>query len=120
MLEAKLPKRGNKLKKLKSFDPATLPPCKNVLDQKINRSNYIAYMYKNSHKRKLVLWDPLAHGYVIENDMLQPLWFTGDRVPDELYLPDEEDDDDDDDDDEDDDKENRESSDDDTDSDDEN
>ena len=45
--------------------------------------------------------------------MLQPLWFTGDRVPDELYLPDEEEDDKDDEDDEDDDEENGESSDDD-------
>ena len=66
-------------------------------------------MYKNSHKGKLVLWDPLAHSYVVENEMLQPLWFTGDRVPDELYLPDEEDDD------EDEDEENGESSDDDSD-----
>ena len=38
------------------------------------------------------LWDPLAHSYVVENEMLQPLWFTGDRVPDELYLPGEEED----------------------------
>ena len=85
MLEAKLPKRGNKLKKLKSFDPVSLPPCLDVLSQKIRHTNYITHMWRNAHKRRLPVWDPCKHGWEVVDGMLKPARYTGDRVPEDLY-----------------------------------
>lgn len=96
MLRAKIPKRGkNVLKKLKSFDPVSLPPCANVLMQKTVRTNFVAHIWKNAHKQEIPQWDPCDHGWTVENDLLVPVWYTGERVPEQLYHEDEEEDEDD-------------------------
>ena len=99
LLDAKLPKKGNKLKKIKSFDPVSLPPCQDVFLQKMKRTNLIANRYRNAHKRCLPNWDETLHGWRSEEGKLEPVWFTGERVPEELYYDeassDEEDSDDD-------------------------
>lgn len=93
LLDAKLPKKNKlkSLKNLKSFDPVCLPPCLDVLLQKIKRANLIANRYRNAHERVLPSWDPTKHGWVVQEGKLVPQWFTGDRVPEDLYYdPDEE------------------------------
>ena len=89
-LMSKIPKKGNALKKLKSFDPISLPPCLDALTQKIKRVNYITHMKINSHMRKIPYWDPCLNGWTIEDGKLVPVWFEGNRVPDELYHEDDE------------------------------
>lgn len=90
ILDSKLPKK-NKLKNLKSFDPTSLPPCYDVLLQKIKRSNLIANRYRNAHERVLPSWDPTENGWKVQEGRLVPQWFTGERVPEDLYYdPDEE------------------------------
>ncbi len=84
ILESKLPKK-NKLQKLRSFDPVSLPPCLDVLMQKIKRSNFIAHRYRNAHKRVLPSWDPTENGWKVQEGRLVPQWFTGERVPEDLY-----------------------------------
>ena len=93
-LMSKIPKKGNTLKKLKSFDPITLPPCLDSLTQKVCRVNYITHLKINSHLRVIPYWDPCLHGWTIDGDKLVPVWFVGNRVPDELYHEDDESDDD--------------------------
>ena len=51
--------------------------------------------------RKIPYWDPCLHGWTIEDGKLVPVWFEGNRVPDELYHEDDESDDDEEDEDED-------------------
>ena len=63
-----------------------------------------------SHVRKIPYWDPCLHGWTIDDGKLVPVWFEGNRVPDE---------DDESDDDEDEDEDNDSDSDSDSDSDDE-
>ena len=36
------------MNKIKSSDPACLPPCKDVLQQKIRRTNYVAHVWRNA------------------------------------------------------------------------
>ena len=37
------------MNKIKSTDPSFLPPCKDSLQQKIKRSNYVAHVWKNDN-----------------------------------------------------------------------
>ena len=37
------------LEKIKGTDASLLPPCKDVLMQKLARSNYVAYLWKHAH-----------------------------------------------------------------------
>ena len=73
--------------KLKSFDPATLPPCLSALEQKISRVNFVSHVWTNAHKPDINEWDPLKHGWVKEETTgnLVPKWFEGDRVPNNLF-----------------------------------
>ena len=73
---SKIPKKGNTLKKLKSFDPITLPPCLDSLTQKVCRVNYITHLKINSHLRVIPYWDPCLHGWTIDGDKLVPVWFV--------------------------------------------
>ena len=90
ILEGKLPRTSKqKLQKLKSFDPATLPPCLNELGQKIKRVNYVCHIWQSAHKAVISSWDPCRHGWKNDNGQLKPIWFLGERVPDELFYEDE-------------------------------
>ena len=97
LLLKKVPKRKAKqsLSKLKSFDPATLPPCLSVLEQKISRVNLVTHIWANAHKLQINEWDPLKHGWVKEEKTgnLIPSWFEGERVPDDLLYEEMEEDD---------------------------
>lgn len=85
----KIPQRKTKkiLSKLKSFDPATLPPCRSTLEQKIYRVNFVTHILINSHKAHISEWDPLNNGWIKEERTgnLIPNWFEGERVPDDLF-----------------------------------
>ena len=60
LLNSKLPKKGNKLKKMKTFDPESLHPCQDVSHQKMKRTNLIANRDRNAHKRCLPNWMKLS------------------------------------------------------------
>ena len=51
-------KASTSLSKLKSFDPASLPPRKQVFDQKIKRVNLVCNIWLNAHKVHIMEWDP--------------------------------------------------------------
>ncbi|CAM1325024.1 Uncharacterised protein g8847 [Pycnogonum litorale] len=82
-----------------------LPPCKNVLMQKLARCNYVAYLWKHAHLRDpLENIQPTDHLWKEVNGDFVPLWFTGSQMPTMLSktiepedVTDEDEDDDDDD-----------------------
>ena len=37
---------------------------------------------KNAHKGQLPVWNPCEHEWELEHGVLKPVWYTGNRVPD--------------------------------------
>ena len=71
LLSKKIPQRKAKqnLTKLKSFDPATLPPYLCVHEQKIARVNFVTHVWTNAHMACMDEWDPLKHSWLEEPEM---------------------------------------------------
>ena len=42
------------VEKIKDIDASMLPPCKDVLDQKLSRCNYVAYLWKHAHLKTFI------------------------------------------------------------------
>ena len=88
LLSKKIPQRKAKqnLTKLKSFDPATLPPCLCVLEQEITRVNFVTHVWINAHKDCIDEWDPLKHGWLEDKSgNLGPNWFDRQWIPINLF-----------------------------------
>ena len=59
-----------------------LPPCKDVLMQKLAWCNYVAYLWKHAHLRDpLVSMEPTNHGWKEENGYFLTHWFRGSQMP---------------------------------------
>ena len=70
------------LERIKGIDAGMLPPCKDVLTQKMRRCNYVAYLWKHAHlKDPLENIQPTDHGWKEVNGVFLPLWFTGSQMP---------------------------------------
>ena len=70
------------LEKIKGMDAGMLPPCKDVLLQKMKRCNFVAYIWKHAHlKDPLENIQPTDHGYREVNGIFIPIWFTGTQIP---------------------------------------
>ena len=88
LLSKKIPQRKAKqnLTNLKSFDPATLPPCLCVLEQKIARVNFVTHVWINAHKACIDEWDPIKHGWLEDKTgNLAPNLFDRQQVPKNLF-----------------------------------
>ena len=69
----------------KNVDLGTLPPCRRSLEQHIRRVNYQVGIWKRSHIPKPDVPDVKAdHGWVLKDDKPEPLWYTGDVLPQQL------------------------------------
>ena len=70
------------LEKIKGLDASMLPPCRNVLSQKLARCNYVAYLWKHAQLRDpLNAVQPTDNGWKEVNGLYVPLWFTGSQMP---------------------------------------
>ena len=59
-----------------------LPPCKDVLLQKLVRCNYVAFLWKHAgEKDPLKNMKPTDHGWKDSNGFYVPVWFTGRQMP---------------------------------------
>ena len=88
LLSKKIPQRKAKqnLTKLKSFDPATLPPYLCVLEQEIARVNFVTHVWTNAHKDCIDKWDPIKHGWLEDKTgNLAPNWFDRQWIPINLF-----------------------------------
>lgn len=77
------------LGKIKSSDPCCLPPCRAVLDEKLKRTNYVAFIWKNARKAQPGEFGPVGHGWRVNADSrLEMVWFEGPQMPESLSLED--------------------------------
>ena len=74
-------KYSDPLLKIKSTDPCCLPPCHKVLHQKLLRTNYVPFLWKNARKANPIDFDPIGHGREIQNGKLVMTWYEGEQVP---------------------------------------
>ena len=80
------PKKGKGLfTSLKGVDASSIPPCENVIRQKIHHSNFVAMTWHAAcnneiPKEPIKGWELVDSGYQI-------VWFTGSQMPDSV-LPD--------------------------------
>lgn len=82
----------NPLSKLRSVDPTLLPPPKAALEQKVKRSNAVAWMWKRANlSNPLEDIDPTCHGWNLENGKYQVKWYEGSMSPEFIIPPENED-----------------------------
>lgn len=73
------------LEKLKSADPCCLPPCKDVLVQKIKRTNYVAHMWMNAQHSDPVKFCPDGNGWRVKDQKIEFVWFEGKQSPSKIF-----------------------------------
>ena len=77
--------REDQLHFSKNVDLRSLPPCRRSLEQHIQRVNYQVGIWKRSHIPEPDVPDVKSgHGWVLKDDKLETLWYTGDVLPQQL------------------------------------
>ena len=67
---------------IKSCDAFIIALCKDVLEQKFLRCNYVAYMWKHAHiQDPLPDTSPTMHGWQESEGLYIPVLFKGSQVP---------------------------------------
>ena len=74
----------DKLDPTKSVDLSSLPPCLSSLTQHIKRTNYQVAIWKKADENFPEIPSPEDHGWVFNNDILEPHWCEGEIIPEEL------------------------------------
>ena len=72
------------LAKIKGADASMMPPCQQVLLQKVKRSNYVAFMWKHAHTAEPVLEHPEDHGWTLQNGQYRVKWYDGEQMPGDI------------------------------------
>ena len=77
------PKSSNAIlvKQMKSVDSTSLPPCKNVLTQKIKRTAYITQIWRNATLGCHFFDLPTSSGWILKEGSYRIHWFDGDVAP---------------------------------------
>lgn len=66
----------------KNIDMSGMPPCKQSLIQHIRRVNYQVAVWKRAHIAfPTVPKASESHGWKVEDDIIQPVWYEGNIVP---------------------------------------
>jgi len=77
------PKKGKQpFARLKGVDASRIPPCENVVQQKIHRSNFVAMTWHVACNNA-VPKDP-QQGWELVDNSYQTVWFTGPQMPDRV------------------------------------
>ena len=63
---------------------ASLPPCRNSLNQHIHRVNYQVAFWKRALEAAPEIPDPEGHVWIEVDGQLEPLWFDGPLLPQQL------------------------------------
>ena len=80
-------KQDDLLRKLNLSDACCLLPCRAVLEERIKRTNYVAFVWKHARKAEPVHFWPVGYGWrVNENNKLKIVWFEGPPMPEKLSL----------------------------------
>lgn len=70
---------NNPFAKIKGADASCLPPCENVIQQKIYRSNFVARQWHASYTNTIPKEPTL--GWELSDNSYQIVWFTGPQMP---------------------------------------
>lgn len=82
MLVSKCGGPGKSLDTKKNIDLSTLPPPRVCLQEHIKRVNYQVGIWKRAHCPKPQIPHPTQdHGWVMNNGILEPLWYKGAPLP---------------------------------------
>lgn len=68
-------------KKIRNFDPSSLPPCKAELYQHLLRIRYVTKFWRNAHLQHPTSLSPQASGWTINDDKYDFIWFVGEQLP---------------------------------------
>ena len=69
----------------KNVDLGSLPPCRRSLEQHVRRVNYQVGIWKRAHIAEPDIPDvKVDHGWEVKDGKLEPLWYTGDVLPQDL------------------------------------
>ena len=66
---------------MKTVDSTSLPPCEKVLMEKLNRTAYIAQIWKNATLGRHYFEEPTTAGWVLKDGHYRINWFDGDLAP---------------------------------------
>ena len=66
---------------MKNMDMSSLPPCKKTLEQHLKRVIHTVGTWKQSHLPNPDIPDPVNHGWILVNNVLQPHWFDDEEIP---------------------------------------
>ena len=92
-------KQADPMEKIRSSDPCCLPPCRAVLEEKLKRTNHVAFIWKNACRAEPVGFAPIGHGWKVDdNNRLAMVWFECPQMPKNLSVDDVDSDDEDEDD----------------------
>lgn len=69
------------LDKMKGVNPSEMPPCHSSLVKKVQRANYIAYLWKNAAATNPSDLDPEEHGWLLKDNQYVINWYEGDQLP---------------------------------------
>ena len=72
------------LEKIKGINPSSMPPCKAVLCNKIQRANFVAFLWKRATLAEPSTLKPDDHGWVMHDSSYTIKWFNGDQIPESI------------------------------------
>jgi len=72
------------LNKIKGLNPSAMPPCRQVLLNKVKRANFVAAMWKKARTRSPVTYSPIGNGWCLVTGKYHIQWYDGDHVPQSL------------------------------------
>lgn len=76
----------NPLANIKRVDCAMLPPCRQTLEMKIQRSQYVATLWMRAMTAAPGQGiSPIDYGWSVEDKCLKPTWFEGPAIPRSLF-----------------------------------
>lgn len=66
---------------VRNYDACNLPPCQSELLQQVLRTRFIACLWSNAHKEKIIDLLPTDFGWKVVDGKFKMIWFAGDQLP---------------------------------------
>ena len=76
------------LANIKRVDCALLPPCLRTLEMKVLRTRYVTTLWTYARTASPCSeMSPEDYGWCMNDNILEPVWFKGPAIPDNLFVP---------------------------------
>ena len=78
--------QDNPLANIKKVDCALLPPCRQTLEMKVRRTQYVATIWTRAcDAYPAEGMSPVDYGWETKEEVLVPKWFEGSAIPEKLF-----------------------------------